>query len=584
MTTDPILPRMSSDTQPDPVRRGLILRSPVVLALIVTAANGVKPVMIDDTAYLAYARHIAANPLDPYGFRVFWYDVPQPAMEVLAPPVVPYWLALGINLFGETPVILKLWLFPFVWLFAWAVRDLLQRFARGTETRLLPMLMLSPAVLPTVNLMLDVPALALGLTAVVLFTRAADRRSWRLAVVAGLVAALAMQTKYTMLLIPPVIGWYGLMHRRVGWATASVLTATTGFIGWELCLVAEYGQSHFVYHAGSRQHAGMTVALAEKVALAPALVGHLGCLGIGVGLVAGFALGVSRRVLGVLGGVWAFGVTLVVLLPYRWTVLVPAAPPDKPATTAVMVFWQLSGVLVLAGFVGCGFLLGWRPGKRIRLRTNPDLLFLLGWLLIELAGYFVLTPFGAARRVIGLVVVGGLLAGRALSRVERLRPGYPLPGWVPLLGIVAGVLVAVIDTLDAFPEQVLAERAAFVAAELAPGVTIWYAGHWGFQFYCERAGMRAVVPGESILKPGDVLVLPLLPEPHGFYRPDLEYNAQPPAGVVDELAGLVWDDPVSGQTVPNFYCGMDPITGRDHPRLRVAVYRLRGQWSVPRWP
>src|SRR5262249_30179537 len=149
--SDSILAAVAPDTQRDRTLRTL-LGSPLLLALIVTLANAVKPVIIDDTAYLTYARHIAAHPFDPYGFDIYWYTIPRSAFEVLAPPVLPYWLAVGIALFGEHIVLLKFWLFPFVWAFAWAVKELLRRFARGTESRLLPLIVLSPAILPTVNL------------------------------------------------------------------------------------------------------------------------------------------------------------------------------------------------------------------------------------------------------------------------------------------------------------------------------------------------------------------------------------------------------------------------------------------------
>src|SRR4051794_34991776 len=104
-----------------------LLSSPLALAAVVTLANAAKPVTVDDTAYLAFARHIASNPSDPYGFTAFWYARPGPAMTVLAPTVVPYWLAAGWNLVGDSPALLKLWLFPFVYLLAWALRALLVR-------------------------------------------------------------------------------------------------------------------------------------------------------------------------------------------------------------------------------------------------------------------------------------------------------------------------------------------------------------------------------------------------------------------------------------------------------------------------
>ncbi len=540
--------------------------------------------MIDDTAYLTYARHITANPFDPYGFTIHWYTYPQSAFEVLVPPIIPYWLALGIRLFGEHPAILKLWLFPFVLLFAGAMRELIRRFARGTEY-LLPVLVLSPAVMPSVNLMLDIPALALGLAAVALFARASDRGSWRIAIGAGLLAAVAMQTKYTMLLVPPAVAWYGLTHRRGVLAAFTVFLAVVAFTGWELLLLAKYGQSHFVFHATSQEtppEAGegwLAAFVRSKSALIPPLAGHLGCLGMGVGLVAACALGISRRSTIAAVFVGVVGFLLIATVPYRWTVFVPRGPPGSYDTTAVMVFWQSFGWLVLLSLASCAAVLVLTLEKGLRLRWNRDSLFLVGWLLIEIAGYFVLTPFPAARRVIGIVVIGGLLAARAVSRLGRVHPDRRPGGWVVAFCILSGFAIAGIDTLDAVPEKVCAERAGAITADRPQGSTVWFAGHWGFQYYCERVGMKHLVPGQSVLMPGDYLVIPVQVNPGGLHRPHIgNVTIHPPASVMEEIKQIVWDDPLSAQTVPNFYGGIDPVVGRDYPRLQVAVYRITRTW------
>ena len=68
--------------------------------------------------------------------------------------------------------------------------------------------------------MTDVPALSLGLFAVAVFLRAGDRSSMSLALLAGLLAGLATQTKYTALTIPPVLLLYVSLFGRmrlVGW-------------------------------------------------------------------------------------------------------------------------------------------------------------------------------------------------------------------------------------------------------------------------------------------------------------------------------------------------------------------------------
>ena len=589
-----ILPRMARDTHTDrPTGLSLSslpafgdwLASPGLLASLVILANVLKPVVVDDTAYLAFGRHIATHPFDPYGFQFFWYDVPQPAMEILAPPVLPYWLGMGIRLFGEQVALLKLWMFPFVWLLAWAMRQLLYQFAPGTESRLLPILVLSAAVGPTVNLMLDIPALALGLAAVVLFLRALAHHSTMGAVLAGLVAAVAMQTKYTMLLLPPVMAWLGWTQRRRGLSLMSVIMAIGGFSLWEGLLLYGYGQSHFLVHVRSQSGGnGFVARLQEKAELAPPLVGHLGCLGVGLGLVAGAALGLRGRGLLALAIVWSVGVVGILILPYRWTVLIPRLQPAGTDTTAVMIFWQTFGTAILLG-IGCcaaGLIARWKAGWPT-LRRNPDAWFLAGWLGIELLGYFVLTPFGAARRVIGVTMVSALLAARLLSRVERLRPPRRLPIWVVGFSIATGALVTLLDLWDAFPEKVCAQRAAALASDSSAGATVWYVGHWGFQYYCERAGLQPLVPGESVLRPGDLLVLPRFPDAHALYRPHVAWGLDPPdAHLADPLGEVIWDDWLSGQTIPNFYGGIDPIVGRDYPRLRVVVYRFKRDWAVPR--
>src|SRR6516165_8430614 len=93
------------------------LRTILLLAGLFTLLNGLKPLHMDDTAYYYYAAQIAKHPLDAYGFTIFWRQRPEPAHEVLAPPLLPYWWAAAIRLFGERPFLWKLWLLPFSLLF-----------------------------------------------------------------------------------------------------------------------------------------------------------------------------------------------------------------------------------------------------------------------------------------------------------------------------------------------------------------------------------------------------------------------------------------------------------------------------------
>src|SRR5207253_890174 len=127
---------------------------------------------------------VAEHPLDPYGFEIFWNEQPQPAVEVLAPPVLPYYWAAAICLFGERPFLWKVWLLPVALAFVFALHALGRQFARGLELPLVWLTVLSPAFLPSLNLMLDVPALTLGFCALTIFLRASARGAPALATLA----------------------------------------------------------------------------------------------------------------------------------------------------------------------------------------------------------------------------------------------------------------------------------------------------------------------------------------------------------------------------------------------------------------
>jgi hypothetical protein len=546
---------------------------PVCVAAIVTGLNALKPAAVDDTAYLLLARQVAAHPLDPYGGEMFWYAEPVPALHVLAPPVVPYWLAAGDRLFGEQLPLLKLWLFPFPLALCYAARSLARRFAPGYGGVAVPVIALSPLVLPLFGFMLDVPALALGLAAVAVFVRG-GRGSW---LAAGVLAGLAMQTKYTAFTVPAVLIGFGVLHRRVLPAVLAAAVAVGLFAGWEGLLAATYGESHFLYHARSQAAdgpRGLAVVAAKWNDLAHPLLTYLGGLGFGLCLVAAPAAGWARWS-GPAAVATAVGLLVILALPYSDTVLLTnratgSVKLDLPGLvfTALGVAW-----FSVLGRVALPFL--------FRRRVDRAVLFLSGWLLVELVAYFALSPFPGGRRVMGVGVVGAFVFFRAaavLGRAKQVRPAR----WVWAYGIVLGVDLWALDAWDARPEKVLAEDAArFVRGH--GGGRVWFNGHWGFQYYCDREAMVPVVPGQSRLAPGDWLVYPAVPDDVGFYRP---YHGgaklRPDPAFVEPVIEFTWLDAVSGQTIPPLYGGRYPVSGRDHPRLRVVVYRVMKNWVPAR--
>src|SRR5262249_28580710 len=158
-------------------------------------------------------------------------------------PVVPYWWALALRLFGDQPVVWKVWLFPFCLLFVCSLYWLFRRFASGLEIPLVCLTVFSPTFLPSLNFMLDVPALALSLGALLVFFRACERRCVGLAMAAGLLAGLAMQTKYTSFIAPAVMLVYAAIFGRIRLGLAAMCVGLVLFSGWEMFLFLRQGES-----------------------------------------------------------------------------------------------------------------------------------------------------------------------------------------------------------------------------------------------------------------------------------------------------------------------------------------------------
>lgn len=519
------------------------------LALVLTLANVVKPVCVDDFAYIQYARQSAADPLRPYGFEILWWADFQPAMEVLAPPVVPAYLGLGIRLGLTEPWQWKPSLLPVLWLLTASALSLARRLCPERAGVAAALACLSPAVLPGVNLMLDAPALALGLTGLALF---AARRP----VAAGLLVSLALESKYSALVwlaVLPLAGWWLRSPRA---AALAVAVALAGFAAVEAALWAAHGESHFLHHA-----AGGAGGAGGKPSLATALASQWGVLNGGLVLLGLAGRGAGGRTLAGVGAAIAAGMVAIVWVPDEWAVWTRSPDGAPRLTLPSAVAGALA--LTLTGLVGSAAARSFRTGDRAGQ-------FLVLWWLAEAAAAVALSPFPAARRVMGLSVVTALVltrdAGPRASGIGlRVALGFHL---------LLACAMQTLDALDARLEPAAARDAvALVEARRSPGERVWYGGVWGFGFECERLGMRAVDPGASLLAAGDWLVLP---ERRRGGGPPLDLGGAPLENVATVEHSIGW--PAS--SIPSFYGGRLPFERRVGPGVRITVYRVRAPWRA----
>ena len=482
-------PSPASDSPPLPHR--LVL----VLALALTALNAAVPVTVDDPALLRQASWWAAHPVDPLGGETLLYQTLVPAAANASPPVGIAWLALGMRVFGDSPLALKLWLFPWAWLFVWAVSVVVARATPALRAPLLALAVLSPATVPSFHFMLDLPALALGLTAFGLLTVPDPSR--RTAAIAGLLAGLALQTKYSAIGVVAA-GFLALaLAGRVRLAVASGAIALTTFTVIEALFSGGATPPLIAYLAsrpGRDPDGHFPLVTARKLVL---MAGTAGSALIPLGL---FALG-ARRMWGWIAMVAVLaGWTLFALAPPALVAWLDQVTGGRGINHAnLTVGWMgpaLALILILAG------VRAWRSG-------DPFARALAAWLILECAIAPFVSASASVRRALGALVALTILlawhAGRSVARDPVRRTGV-------LASVACGVLLTLgfvlVDRDSALSEQ----RALVLARERIHGSTgrlAYVADHWGaFQDAARRAGLIEVSAERAPLVPGDWLLVP----------------------------------------------------------------------------
>src|SRR2546426_3375780 len=356
--------------------------------------------------------------------------------------------------------------------------------------------------------MLEVPVAALSLLDLNLFLRSCDRESFALASLAGVTNGLAMETKYTAFITVAVMLVYALIFSRLKLGLLAATLAVLVFAAIEGLTVWHYGHSHFLYQSGFYSSVN---PLKKYVYLARPLVTLAGALAPALALLGWVALKVRRRFIIAAAVIMILGYLLLALMPEQYQILRIKNGQLSFANLIFSVFGvAVYGTLVAVIWRLCGPTLD-RKSYLNRWRDYPVEWFLALWWLLEIGGYFALSPIPAARRLPGLLIVSVLLVGRLASRTCISIQCRRLLKRTVMGSMALGLLFYTVDLRDAQAEETAVDQAsqkiAAVRSSQGSGSDVWYVGRWGFQYYAERAGMKPVVADESKFHEGDWLVI-----------------------------------------------------------------------------
>jgi hypothetical protein len=464
-----------------------ILLAAAVVACLVPFSG--KAFNVDDTLFIYVARQITQHPLDPYGFKVNWFlDAVPMARETKNPPLAAYYIAAAASFVGWSERALHFaFLLPALAVVLGTYR-LAQRFTNSP--------MLAPAFLVSANsVMCDTLMLALWIWAIIFWIEGLEPQKAHYLAVSALLIALCALTKYFGASLILLLAAYSFARRqRLGsWAWYLLLPIAV-LAGYQHWTKAVYGLR--MISEAAHMSAGVRQAR-QSSALAKALVGlsfvggcALPALTFGPMLwprkkilavcvscgVAGFLISSGRIALGEM--LWPFDF-------YRHSFLVG---------------------IQLALFIAGGFSVIALALADAWKRKDADSLFLMLWVF----GTFTFTGFLNwainARSVLPLIPAGGILLAR---RVDELRATSVR--WRSTMLAIPLAIAGGVSLWLTWADTELANSARTAATQIEQKTrnqtgTVWFLGHWGFQYYMESFGARAVVVDDPPQQPGDFLV------------------------------------------------------------------------------
>jgi 4-amino-4-deoxy-L-arabinose transferase-like glycosyltransferase len=465
------------------------------LTLAVVIALGpflAKPFNMDDPLFVWTARQIQAHPGNPYGFDVNWYGGMQPMWSIMQnPPLASYYLALAARILGWNEISLHLALLLPALAAILGTHRLARHFCDHPLLAALATLFTPVFLVSSTTVMCDVLMLAFWVWAVALWVEGTERRSFWPLIGSAFLVTLAALTKYFGACLIPLLAVYSLASKR-------------GFSSWTICLLIpllglcayQWAAEILYQHNLLWKAAGYAAQQGGLLAGAKTDSSMIALAFTGGGLASAFFLAPwwqwrARTLLGLAGGAALMDFALFrkasFVQAYSWIQGNPRASME-----AQFVFWTICGIFLLALLVADV----WK-------RRDAGSWLLALWVF----GTFLFTALFNwtvnGRSILPMAPAVGILLARGLQpRMITSRILIPL---------AASALFALLVTRADYLLAVASRDSAFETCQRygQSGGTLWFEGHWGFQYYLRPLGALPLEVHNPGFHPGDVLAVPL---------------------------------------------------------------------------
>lgn len=468
----------------------------IVTALCLIPFAG-KAFHIDDPLFIWSAKHIHNAPADFYGFTVNWDGTEKSMAEVMHnPPLACYYTALAGLLFGYSEIALHTaFIVPAV-AAALGIFYLAKQFCSKPVLAALAAV-LTPALLVSgTNIMCDTMMVAFWVWAVV-FWLWGIKQNKRLYLLAGsaLIAACVL-TKYFGIAVVGLLFVYSLMEKRKlgSWLFFLLIPVIT--------LAAYQWLTHSLYSQGLISEAvSVTVErntwIENSEFFSKALIGLTFTGGCIITLLFYIPLTWSRPVI---VGIGILTLLFIAVLSFS----------EKIGRYSLHdingVRWSFIVQLVLMAVAG-GCLLAIAVVDFCKCRDAKSMLLLL-WVI----GTFIFVTFinwaVNARGILPMVPATGILIMRQIDRLSKGKQRVAIwrQSWPLVPALIVTMLVCFADyswaNTSRYASEVIQEK--FGNRQNS----VWFQGHWGFQYYMEANGHKAFDFEGVKPKREDIIIVP----------------------------------------------------------------------------
>lgn len=456
---------------------------------------------VDDTLFVWTAQHILKQPLNPYSFDLVW-DTDREAMSDVTqnPPLASYYAAALGAIAGWSERALHLGFIIPALIVVLGTCHLANRFAGSPLIAGLATLLAPGFLVSALSVMCDTMMLALWMLATIFWMEAEDDGKPIFFIVSGFLIGASALTKYFGAVLIPLLLVYSLVRRRrLGSWALSLLIPVAMLVIYNIWTANLYGQgllSRAAEFAPSEREflhvpyftSGLLTASFAGACALPALLFS-------------FLFWTRKQLLPTM----AFAIAGAALLLSGW--LSPGFQVGGATAIAFRHQHWLSIGTQLALFVGGGIgIVMLAINDAWKNRDEKSLLLML-WV----TGAFFFAGFVNwtvnVRSVLPLVPAVGILLARRLDQTQwQTKRKLTSVGAVLVISGGISLWIAAADTK-------LGNIARQEAANLCEGMrgengTMWFEGHWGFQYYMESCGARPVDLNQTPVHPGDQLVIP----------------------------------------------------------------------------